>query len=248
MPANGSLGFLLVHGGAHDARCWARLIPHLAYPTLAIDLPGRGTRPGHLASIQLADFVVAAVEDLDGFRNFERVILVGHSMAGITIPAIAAQRPDRIAQMVFVSCFIPPEGKAIADEFPWLVRKLVERASSGAPRRMPQWLARRLFCNGMTLDAQRFSLSVTCPEPIGVIFESVTRATLPPPEAVPRTYIKLLQDRALRPSQQERFIANLGGCEILALDAGHNAMISEPVALASLLNEIANRFDPATLT
>ena len=41
--------FVLVHGGFHDRRCWERLIPLLSRPALAVDLPGRGTKPAKMA-------------------------------------------------------------------------------------------------------------------------------------------------------------------------------------------------------
>ncbi|MEV0891677.1 alpha/beta fold hydrolase [Promicromonospora sp. NPDC050262] len=83
-------GFMLVHGGGHDARCWAPLTGHLDGPFLAADLPGCGTRPADLSQVTLDDLVLAAVADLDDFDTAEKVVLIGHSMAGITIPAVAA--------------------------------------------------------------------------------------------------------------------------------------------------------------
>ena len=83
------LGFMLVHGGGHDSRCWEPLMPHLDGPTLAIDLPGRGRHPAALSGITVSDFVDSAVADLDNFHDAQRVVLVGHSMAGLTIPGVA---------------------------------------------------------------------------------------------------------------------------------------------------------------
>ena len=36
---------VLVHGGGFDSRCWDPLLPHLAGPAIAVDLPGRGVTP-----------------------------------------------------------------------------------------------------------------------------------------------------------------------------------------------------------
>ena len=33
--------FVLIHGGAMNARYWDKLVPLLEFPVLAIDLPGR---------------------------------------------------------------------------------------------------------------------------------------------------------------------------------------------------------------
>jgi pimeloyl-ACP methyl ester carboxylesterase len=46
---------VLVHGGGFDRRCWDLLIPHLKVPTVAVDLPGRGSRPTPLDLVTFAD-------------------------------------------------------------------------------------------------------------------------------------------------------------------------------------------------
>jgi pimeloyl-ACP methyl ester carboxylesterase len=230
---------MLVHGGGHDARCWTRLTPHLKGAILAGDLPGRSARPAELSRLTISDFVDSAVADLDAFHEADRVVLVGHSMAGITIPAVAARRPDRVAHLVFLSCFVPREGGAIAGELPrwirlvrsWSSRKSLQTAMS--PR-----LAKYLFCNDMDDEQTAFGLSLLVPEALSVTNEPVSRKDLPPADVIPRTYVKLLRDQSLRPKLQDQLIANLGGCQVRTLDSGHNAMISHPVELAAILNGI----------
>ena len=58
---------------------------------------------------------------------------------------------------------------------------------------------------------------------------------------VPASYVKLLQDAVIPPALQDEIIANLGTIDVAELDAGHDAMISRPKALAALLNELAGR-------
>jgi pimeloyl-ACP methyl ester carboxylesterase len=241
----GDMGFVLVHGGGHDSRCWERLTPHLDGPALAIDLPGRGAHPADLATTTLADWVDSAVADLDAFREAERVVLVGHSMAGVTIPTVAARRADRVAHLVFVSCFLPREGGPIMAELPrWiqLIGKLnARRGSKGAAAQKPlnARIAKRMFCNDMDAEQTAFTLSLLVPEVAGIVAEPVSRKDLPPADVIPRTYVKLLRDQSLRPKLQDQLIANLGSCQVRTLDSGHDAMISHPVELAAILDEIA---------
>ncbi|MGE4605761.1 MAG: alpha/beta fold hydrolase, partial [Myxococcota bacterium] len=54
--------FILVHGGAHGAWCWERMSPHLVGAVVALDLPGRGSRPASLEAITVDDWVDAVVE------------------------------------------------------------------------------------------------------------------------------------------------------------------------------------------
>ena len=97
---------LLVHGGAHGAWCWEPLLPYLEAPARAIDLPGRGARPADLEALTVEDWADAVVEEIEGGASGP-TILVGHSLAGITLPRVAERVPERIAQLVFVSCTVP---------------------------------------------------------------------------------------------------------------------------------------------
>ncbi len=40
------------------------------------------------------------------------------------------------------------------------------------------------------------------------------------------------------PAKQDRFVANLGGADVVDLDAGHMAMISRPAELAAILDRL----------
>jgi pimeloyl-ACP methyl ester carboxylesterase len=100
------VGIVLVHGGGFGASCWDLLVPYLSTPAIAVDLPGRGRRPADLATVTLDDFATAVAEDIDS-TGWDRVVLVGHSLAGITLPRVAALRPTRITHLVFVSCTVP---------------------------------------------------------------------------------------------------------------------------------------------
>ncbi|WP_407648554.1 alpha/beta fold hydrolase [Gulosibacter molinativorax] len=130
----GTVGYVLVHGGGHDSRCWAPLLPHLNGATLAVDLPGRGDKAGDLATLRIHDLVNSAAADLDAFDRAERVVLIGHSLAGTLIPEIASRRPDRVAHLVFLSCFVPAEGQTVADETTPLLR-VVRRGMTLHPAR-----------------------------------------------------------------------------------------------------------------
>jgi hypothetical protein len=46
------------------------------------------------------------------------------------------------------------------------------------------------------------------------------------PRDLRRVWVRLTDDVIVAPAKQDVFIENLGGCEVLELDAGHMAMIS----------------------
>jgi pimeloyl-ACP methyl ester carboxylesterase len=48
-----------------------------------------------------------------------------------------------------------------------------------------------------------------------------------------------MHDAIVDPAKQLQFANNVGGCKVIDLDAGHMCMISKPVELAQILNDIA---------
>ena len=105
---------VLVHGGGFDRRCWDLLLPHLAGPVIAVDLPGRGRHPAPLASVTFADCARAVVEDIDE-AGFDEIVLVGHSLAGCSMPATIGLLGDRVRHTVFVACTVPEDGASAID-------------------------------------------------------------------------------------------------------------------------------------
>ena len=96
--------FGLVHGAYHGAWCWERLTPELerlGHRVFTVDLPAEDPRAG------AAEYAAAAVT---AFADAgEDLVLVGHSLGGLTIPLIAASRPAR--QLIFLAAMIPRPGQ-----------------------------------------------------------------------------------------------------------------------------------------
>jgi pimeloyl-ACP methyl ester carboxylesterase len=229
------MAFVLIHGAAHGAWCWEPLVPYLDGSALALDLPGRGRTPGDLEKLTLDDFARSAAGEIES-AGLSRVILVGHSMAGLTLPRVVEKIPERIAHVILVACLVPGEGQSISDVFS--IPEEARAAHSSGDGAMDQATARFMFCNDMDEAQTRFVLERLCPEAQRPLTEPARLAGLRRP--VPRSYVKLLRDQALEPPRQDEFIRNAGpGCAVHELDAGHDAMISRPRELASILNRIA---------
>jgi len=234
-------GFVLVHGGFHDARCWERLVPRLSRPALAVDLPGRGARPAPMEEVTLEACVRSVLADLDA-SGFERAVLVGHSLGGATVPVVAARRPERIAHLVLLSTLLAPEGGAIVDGFlpdtrAQAIRRLGERGD--ARIEMDEAHHREMLNDDMSEEDVAFCVRLHIPESRHLFTDRATRATLP--DDLPRTYIRLRRDLSVSWAQQEHAISLLPGLEIREIDAPHPAMVTHPQEVAAILNEIAGR-------
>ena len=233
-------GLVLVHGGAHAADSWDLTVAELSgqtpeLPVLAIDLPGRGSRPADLTAVTIADWVNSAVADIDD-AGLGDVVVVGHSMGGLTVPGIVAKLgAARVREMILLAAFVPPQGSSVVQA---LRGPLVPLARSAARMRrsfpMPRAVARFAFCNGMTREQRALTLSRLCMESPNVIFERADRSDLP--SDVPRTWIMTLADRALSVRQQLDAIKSLGGVDtMICVDACHDVMFSRPRWLAATL-------------
>ncbi len=233
-------GLVLVHGGAHAADCWDLTIAELARQApelriLAVDLPGRANKPADLATISITGWVNSAVADIEDAGLCD-VVVVGHSLAGVTVPSIVAKLgAARVREMILLAAFVPPQGSSVADTLRGPLAPLARsatRLSKSSP--MPTAAARFAFCNGMTRQQRKLVLSRLCLESPNIIIEPVDRSDMP--DDVPRTWIMTLRDRALSARQQLTAIKSLGGVDtMICMDGCHDVMFSEPKLLATIL-------------
>lgn len=231
---------VLVHGGEHAADCWDLVVAELhrqapELRTLAVDLPGHGAKPGNLATATIGEWVDSVVADIEG-AGLSDIVIVGHSMAGVTVPGVVTKLGSvRVREMILAAAFVPPQGQAIVDTLRGPLARFARRgARIGKPTKVPKSAARYAFCNGMTAEQRRFTLSRLYPESARIPAEPVDRSGLP--DEVPRTWILTTRDRALSVASQRASIEALGGVEkVIEIEACHEVMISHPELLAQIL-------------
>ena len=238
MSGGGEVALVLVHGGGHDARCWDLLIDAIARTSdvriLAVDLPGRGTQPGPLAGLTVGACVAAVVDQIRR-ADLPRVVLVGHSMAGMIVPGVAdALGPSQVERSVLIAANVAPADRPILDTLPLPVRAVAHlTARWPRPYRLPRPLARALFCNGMSRERTRFVTDRLVPEAGWLVREPIPG---PRPGAPPVTWVLTTRDRAVPPALQRRTIAALGSVDdVVEVDAPHDVMVSDPGELARVL-------------
>lgn len=100
------LPVLMVHGIRTSRTMWRAQVEALAgYRTLAVDLPGHGTRLGETFTVAAARQTIAdGVEALGG-----RVLLVGLSLGGLLAIDHAARHPGQVAALVAAACSTSPQ-------------------------------------------------------------------------------------------------------------------------------------------
>ena len=105
--------FVLVHGAGHGAWCWykvATLLEAIGHNVTTIDLAASGVNPAHFS--QVNGSLVYYVKPLTDFLaalppTAEKVVLVGHSLGGLSISLAMESFPHKISVAVFVTALMP---------------------------------------------------------------------------------------------------------------------------------------------
>jgi pimeloyl-ACP methyl ester carboxylesterase len=231
--------FVLVHGGHQGSWFWERVVPLLDRPALAVDLPGRGRHPAALDTVGVAESVASVLGDIEE-AGFDRVILAGNSIASATMPGVAGQLGDRVDGLVFFGTPIALEGQTIMECFPQEVKDLAAQRlrTEGGTTTTSDADRRAMNCNDMDEEQTRFALERAVPDSRRFFSEPISWKGIP--RDVPLTYARLMLDQALVTRVQDHKIANLRQLgervEVVDVEAGHCPMISNPAAIAAVLN------------
>jgi pimeloyl-ACP methyl ester carboxylesterase len=219
-------GIAFIHGGSHGAWDWSDVRQQLLLPSIAIDLPGRGAPEELLAKITLDDWVNHSVEEIRR-TGWKRVMLVGHSLAGITMPGVGAQLSDTIVHIVYLACQAPPEGMSAYDNMPEDLRDVVLQRNMFLPNAIHR---------GVSGAMLRICEEKVCKE-AGLPFR--TPVTRKPVEHIPSTYVRFIEDEVISDERQKAMAKSIGATYEIGLHGFHFAHISKPDMICGLLSTIA---------
>lgn len=233
--------FAFLHGGGQGSWVWAELknlLEARGASVQLLDVPGCGVKRGRdVASLSAQGVARELVDDIDA-AGPDPVILVGHSLAGSILPRMAALAADRISHLVYISCSAPlpgvsfrgQMGTGLQGDHPDQVGWPVDPAKHSADERY-----RLMFCNDMTVaEADAFlakmGQDIWPMDPLECVDHRYDHLV-----AVDSTYIICLRDAGLPPVWQRRFAERLHCQHRVDLDAGHQAMVTQPGRLAEHL-------------
>jgi pimeloyl-ACP methyl ester carboxylesterase len=219
-------GIILVHGGMHTAACWALVEPMLDLPARAVDLPGRGARPADLSEVTLDDCVAAVLDEADS-AGFARFALVAHSLGGVTITETAYRHPERITHLVYVGAIVPPAGSSASTVM------IGQDVSATDPLVVSDEFAKPAFGNDLSEEQWTAHAASLVPDAPGIMNGVISGL----PSGIPVTYVNMSDDVPVPPALADQMAANLGAdVERRTIHAGHTVMVSQPTALADLIN------------
>jgi pimeloyl-ACP methyl ester carboxylesterase len=231
----------LVHGAWHSSWHWHLIEAALrdrGGHAVTVDLPCADPAAG---ASEYADLIVEALATVD-----DDVVLVGHSLGGLTIPLVAARRPIR--RLIFLNAMLPDVGASVDEQ-------VAADRTAGRPRMLEHGLGA-----GQVTDDDGASTEWR-PGAAGPILYPDTRPDLaaaaearlrrqywrPMRErtplrswpAVPSTYILGAGDAVISPRWSRGVAGPRLGVTPIELPGGHSPFLARPDALADLLTTVA---------
>lgn len=229
--------FALVHGAWHGAWCWQPLeseLLTLGHEVVTVDLP---CDDPNATFVTYADVVASAL------HNVPDVVLVGHSLAGLTIPLVASRRPVR--HLIFLCALIPEPSRSLVEQMEAEPDMLNPDDIRGAGTEIDElgrsrWIdpiaARDCMYGDCTDEQAQWAFDHLRPQATAPYLQAHPFDALP---EVSRTYILCTEDRLVTPDWSRRAALERLGVEALELPGSHSPFVSRPAQLARLLIQSA---------
>lgn len=238
--------FALLHGAWHDASCWLPLVGELAgrgHEAVAVDLPS--DRPG-LGAGAYADAALAAVGPVE---PPDRVVVVGHSLGGLTAPVVADRLgQDRVAALVLIGALVPRPGSSFDDQVRADPAVLVPGSGRGQRRHedgttwWPPEAAATALYRGVAAEASEQlvvdAVARLRPQAWTISHEVTPLVRWP---AVPTVVVVCADDQMVDPGWLRANAREVPGADVVELAGGHFPMLTRPAELAAILERAAER-------
>jgi pimeloyl-ACP methyl ester carboxylesterase len=234
--------FVLVHGAWQGAYVWQFVKAGLekqGQKVIEVELPAHGKDTTAAANVSMDVYrekVIAAINAAN-----TKVILVGHSMGGMVVSAVAESIPDKIEKLIYIAAFVPVSGQRLID----LAGQ--DTQSQLGPSLIPS-------ADQLTLDiipANR--IPIFCQDGSAAVKQVLTDNFRVEP-AIPFTmpvllsaaafgkadkyYIHTTADQAIGINLQKQMATAAGITKLYSLSSGHSPFLSVPDSLTNILMTI----------
>ncbi|MCA9879707.1 MAG: alpha/beta hydrolase [Thermomicrobiales bacterium] len=236
MPHPSPPPVVLVHGAWHGGWCWERVAHSLraaGHPVFTPTLTGLAERHQLLNRDTGLETHITDIVTLLTAQDLEQVVLVGHSYGGMVITGASAAVPERIATLVYLDAFVPGVGDSVMTLMP--PDRAAIYAAAAADRgdgwRIPPPTAAAM---GVTAPGDAAWLDAHLTDQPLLAFTQPLPRPAPPPGQIPRRYIRCTEGSPSFAAVAARLRADPAWAYD-EVPTGHDAMVTEPDALAALL-------------
>lgn len=231
---------VLVHGAWMGAWSWQPVVEELqarGRRVVAADLPGHGADATPPSEVGLDGYVDAVIASLEA--ETRPVVLVGHSMGGVVITAVAERRPELVERLVYVAAYLPQDGESLLDwaltdgDSTFAEEGALEYSADGSLATVRADRIETAFCAECSDQARALVRERVRPEPTAALGTPIARS-----EAsfgrVPRRYVRTTADRAVSTALQDRMLAATP-TPTISIDSGHLPALEAPVELVDAI-------------
>ena len=232
--------YILVHGGLHGSWCWQRAVGPLrdaGHVVDAVDLPGRDGTIG--ADLEAYERVVADAVD----RAEPPVILVGHSLGGVTVSRCVESRPDAVAGLVLVNALLAEDGEAAlsklltaGEECAFMQPGALDFSDDGSTVSVAPSFVVDGFYNCCSAADAEWASAQLCAEPVAPLMVPL-QITADGFGSVPKVYLGSRDDHVL-PWWFQVKMSKAAGAQFVELQGDHSPFLSVPDDLVAYLLDI----------
>ena len=243
--------FVLVHGLFHSGRSWQPLVDRLRDAGATVFAPDLlGSAEGGPAYFEVADMAEHTRPVRDVIEAAKQpVILVGHSLGGVSVTYLAQQIPEKIARVVYIAGMVFANGESgvagiITEPEAANHPDAQDLASLLLPADNPMGLTldmsdldkvRRVFY--ADCDDDVVAAAVTALVPTQSILPLLWVSDITPDRfgSLPRVYIETIEDHAIPISTQRAMQARVPGATVVTAQSSHSPFLSQPDTVAEML-------------
>jgi pimeloyl-ACP methyl ester carboxylesterase len=169
--------------------------------------------------------------------------MLGHSMGGQIISAASELAPERFTRLVYLSAFLPADGDSIVSMSRHNAGSELSRATHVSLIRgrlsILGTAAGPVFYGDCAPEMIAQATGRLAPESLRPSFQriSLSRERF---GRVPRSYIRLTEDRAITPAFQDWMLSRQPCERVQSLESSHSPFLSMPAALASAIRSVVD--------
>ena len=237
--------FVLVHGAWQAPYVWKQVQQGLekgGNKIMVVELPAHGsdaTPPQAVSIDAYSEKVLAVLNSVSG-----KVILVGHSMGGMVVSAVAEKAPGKIEKLVFIGAFVPANNQSLLDlagqDHQSILGASIVPSADQLTLDIKHDSIIPVFCQDAQPAAQQQVVSQFRVEP-AIPFTNKVVITDNGFGRVDKYYIHTLQDHAIGVDLQKAMAAAAHITKTYSVNSGHSPFLSKPDDVISILTEVSRK-------
>ena len=234
--------YVLVHGAWQAPYVWTAVKEQLekaGQKVVVVELPAHDndyTPPANVSIDVYKDKVISAI-----LSTKEKVILVGHSMGGVVVTAVAEQIPGKIKKLVYIGAFVPANGQSLQDlagqDQQSLLGPSLILSADQLTLDVKHDNITNIFCQDGSTAVKQLVLDNYRAEP-SIPFTNAVTITNDNFGKVDKYYIHTLMDHAIGMDLQNKMADAAHITKTFAVNTGHSPFLTQPTEVTKILLSI----------